>query len=142
MNQATIDLIKTTLDAIEGMACESQMIPARAAFERGDYEHVLAITRGNQAWLCAFNITLPTELADGVAVTYDPEGRILSRGTHKDGVRVGLWERWWGNGNISSRYYYNQAGEPMGVWETWRRNGTLKWATDYGDKGSGIYTTM
>jgi antitoxin component YwqK of YwqJK toxin-antitoxin module len=64
---------------------------------------------------------------EGTRVTYSYYGnrQLKSKGTHKDGKRVGTWVRYWENGRLHYNGTYNKDGEMHGPWVTYTKDETV-----------------
>lgn len=148
MNQQTIKFIREIVEKIKPYACEDQLAPALAALDRGDYEHVLAIGRGNIKWLEEVLKDVPVELLNGPAIRYYKGGvkqigffhngkrqgvwrdyyhdGSLALETHfEDDLCQGLWRQWYfGIDQLSEECYYKNSVR-HGAWRKWHKNGVL-----------------
>lgn len=56
--------------------------------------------------------------------------KITSKGSYVDGLKEGIWEEYYDNGNLRSKGLYTK-GKQNGVWVWYKKNGDLFFKTKY-----------
>lgn len=125
----TLKSIKQYIDKIFICGpCYGNWTTAMEYYVTGDIEGLLAIARGNYAWICD-NLNVPEKhfwkiVGDGPAEIWRDDGQLASRYGYKDGQLHGEYKSWHINGQLNVQGHYKKS-KRHGEFMIWNPSGRL-----------------